>query len=61
SYWTDDEIEAYKKGTIERQRMDRESSKAYTEDLIRDQATMIDVRDAMLEANKAAIAGTAKV
>ena len=36
SYWTSDEIKAYKKEMVERQRMDRESSKAYTEKLIRD-------------------------
>ena len=62
SYWTDDEIEAYKKEMIERQRMDRESSKAYTEDLIRNLSATIEARDAtiadkdaMLEANKATI------
>ena len=56
SYWTDDEIEAYKKGTIERQRMDRESSKAYTEKLIRDLSATVEARDATIEANKAALA-----
>ena len=48
-YWTPDKIKAYELEMNERERIDRASSKAYTEDLIRDLS-------ATVEANKAALA-----
>ncbi|MCF0223122.1 MAG: hypothetical protein HUK20_02530 [Fibrobacter sp.] len=48
-YWTPDKIKAYELEMKERERIDRASSKAYTEDLIRDLS-------ATVEANKAALA-----
>ena len=55
-YWTPDKIKAYEQEMEERQRIDRASSKAYTEDLIRDLSATIEARDATIEANKMALA-----
>ena len=55
-YWTEDEKKAYVKEMEERQRIDRASSKAYTEKLLREQAATIEANKATIEANKAEIA-----
>ena len=62
-YWTPDKIKAYELEMKERQRIDRASSKAYTEDLIRDLSATVEAnkaaladKDATIEANKATIA-----
>ena len=55
-YWTPDKIKAYEQEMEERQRIDRASSKAYTEDLIRDLSATVEANKATIEANKAEIA-----
>ena len=62
-YWTEDEKKAYVKEMEERQRIDRASSKAYTEKLLREQAATIEAnkaeiadKNATIAANKATIA-----
>ena len=54
-YWTPDKIKAYELEMEERQRIDRASSKAYTEKLLREQAATIEANKATIEANKAEI------
>ena len=47
-YWTADKIKAYNEEIAERIRLDRASSKAYMEDLLREKDVMIADKDALI-------------